>query len=168
VDLVLQQKIVLNNIIKNPAMVRCVERRSLGNDMTVLKLDPLLILYGDVLIYLQIDADGIWESSIISHNVEYYWINLKTIKDDSSDLFYNFIWTFHGSHIKIWTGFENRNFSELASNLSTCEIDVVELPIDFYPTNVLMGKGILAGIDQQISVRNNMGCSFFRIQSKVR
>ncbi len=151
----------------NPGIVRSVERRYLSDDKSLLKFDPLLILYGDTLIYLQVDADGVWESSVLSHNVEYYWINFKTTKDTSSHSFHNFIWTFHGSHIKIWTGLESVNFSELPPNASTFEIDVVELPIDFYPTNVMMSKGILAGIDQQISMRNNMGCSFFRIQSKV-
>lgn len=168
VEIVLQQKIFLNNIITNPATVRSVERRSVCDDKSILKLDPLLILYSDTLLYLQIDSDGVWESSVISYDVEYYWINGKFSKDIlSAESFHNFIWTFHGSHIKIWTGFENINLSDLPSNASKYEIDVVELPIDFYPTTVLMSKGILAGIDQQVSTRNNMGSSFFRIQSKV-
>ena len=149
-------------------MVRSVERRSVCDDKSMLKLDPLLIFYGDTLMYLQIDSDGVWESSIISYGVEYYWINLKKSKDNSSvDSFNNFIWTFHGSHIKIWTGFQNLDLSTFPSSSTRYEIDVVELPIDFYPAAVMMSKGILVGIDQQVSMRNNMGCSFFRIQSKV-
>lgn len=77
------------------------------------------------------------------------------------------LWTFEGNDMKVWTDVQDvlRSApSELARELPL----MVSIPVDFYPLSVLLGKGILLGLEPDLVQRRDVNFAFFRFTIRVR
>ena len=76
------------------------------------------------------------------------------------------LWTFEGNDMKVWPDVQDvlRSApSELGRELPP----MVSIPVDFYPLSVLLGKGILLGLEPDIVQRRDVNFAFFRFTIRV-
>jgi len=76
------------------------------------------------------------------------------------------LWTFEGNDMKVWPDVQDvlRSApSELGRELPP----MVSVPVDFYPLSVLLGKGILLGLEPDIAQRRDVNFAFFRFTIRV-
>jgi hypothetical protein len=76
------------------------------------------------------------------------------------------LWTFDGNEVKVWTDVQDVLRStppEHASELPP----VVSIPVDFYPLSILLGKGILIGLESDIVQRRDVNFAFFKFTIRV-
>jgi WD40 repeat protein len=76
------------------------------------------------------------------------------------------LWTFDGSDLKVWPDLQDvlRSApSELGRELPP----MVTIPVDFYPLSVLLGKGIILGLEPDIVQRRDVNFAFFRFAIRV-
>ena len=71
------------------------------------------------------------------------------------------LWYFDGSKMHCWMDVED--LVQSASTVNVREIpSTVSIPTDFYPTSVVLNKGILLGIDSDLIQRRDSYFAFFR------
>lgn len=77
------------------------------------------------------------------------------------------LWYFDGNDVQCWMDVED--LIESASTLNDRELPpTVSISADFYPTSVLLNKGILLGIDADLVQRRDVQFAFFRFSIRTQ
>ncbi|KAG0227961.1 hypothetical protein BGW41_003585 [Actinomortierella wolfii] len=97
----------------------------------------------------------------IANNIEYYWITRST-----SDVADYSLWAFNGQKMKMWwnvfgPGDGERSLVNFAKN------DFLELSPEFYPLAILPERGIILGLEPEISVHKPRSLALFKIGTKT-
>ena len=71
------------------------------------------------------------------------------------------LWYFDGNDIQCWMNVED--LIDAASTLNDRELPLsVSIPTDFYPTSIVLNKGVLLGVDADLVQRRDMKFAYFR------
>lgn len=93
-------------------------------------------------------------------------LNGDQVSADEGNGLRDSLWTFEGNDMKVWTDVQDvlRSApSELGRELPP----MVSIPIDFYPLSVLLGKGILLGLEPDLVQRRDVNFAFFKFTIRV-
>ncbi|GAA5979590.1 hypothetical protein JCM10908_002976 [Rhodotorula pacifica] len=101
-----------------------------------------------------------YDLQILANRVEFYWTHLSGIGSLENSL-----WAWDGHRVRIWLDALTIEKVRVDARRDAYETvkESVEIPLDFYPLAVLMEKGIVVGVDQEISLRRNLDFAIFRI-----
>ncbi|PBP26906.1 hypothetical protein BUE80_DR002197 [Diplocarpon rosae] len=189
-------QIAFHGIVRSPARVRGLSW--ILPDDQLLEGDPsqdvavatVLFLVDGKLVLLQpsINEAGQlkYDMRVIAQNVEYYTlmrdlplssptrfqgtanVSLGSNLDrDEGNGLRDSLWIFDGKDMRLWPDVQDVLRSapaELVRELSP----MVSIPIDFYPLSVLLGKGILLGVEPELFQRRNVNFAFFRFTIRTQ
>ncbi|KNC98616.1 uncharacterized protein SPPG_09360 [Spizellomyces punctatus DAOM BR117] len=166
VRLALQQQISLEGVIMNPSSVQSISWYSPAGEGTVEDIihAPVVILSCGELSILRELWDGGWEMIGLSDKIEFFWVSRH--QDRVGDLV-NSLWAYDASGFKIWV---NLNLtSDETSALVPKEnlTESLQLHVDFYPLTIMMHRGIIAGVNQRMTVRTAMNCTLYRLDLRT-
>jgi RAB6A-GEF complex partner protein 1 len=86
--------------------------------------------------------------------------NGQTIQDS--------LWIFEGNELKMWPDMESV-LSAVSGEAYHHELPpTVSVPVDFYPLSILMGKGVVLGVEPDLVQRRDVSFSYFRFSIRVR
>lgn len=196
VKLIQVGQIAFNGIVRSPARVRALswilpDEQLIDGDPSqdVVKATVLFLVDGKlVLLQPSLDEEQKlkYDMRVIAQNIEYYVLmrdqqfssspqdprastnglaGVELSRDQGHGL-RDSLWTFDGIEVKVWTDVQDVLRSappELARELPP----VVSIPVDFYPLSVLLGKGILIGLEPDIVQRRDVNFAFFRFTIRV-
>lgn len=182
-------QIAFHGIVRSPARVRGLswilpESQLLDGDPSRdVAFASVLFLVDGKLVLLQpsLNSEGQlkYDMRVISHNVEYY----TSMRDQSSvNMSYqsnghfsieaeegslrNSLWVFEGNELRLWP--DVQEVLQAASDDSTKELPpTVSIPVDFYPLSILLGKGIVLGVEPDLVQRRDVNFSYFRFSIRV-
>jgi hypothetical protein len=196
VGLVQVGQIAFHGIVRSPARVRGLswilpdEQLLDGDPSQDVAVATVLFLVDGKLVLLQPSLNEEhklkYDMRVVAQTVEYYILMRDqsfsasqqvsesltngVIGDDLSQNEGNGIrdslWTFEGNDMKVWTEVQDVLRSappELSRELPP----MVSIPIDFYPLSVLLGKGIILGLEPEIVQRRDVNFAFFRFTIRV-
>ncbi|TKY86701.1 hypothetical protein EX895_004341 [Sporisorium graminicola] len=117
------------------------------------------------------DDEVAYDMQILSDKIEYYWTHLQGI-----GTLENSLWGYDGSGIKLWLDALRIPSSEAEDSLRSDdeddELDLtpeyktiessVSMPLDFYPLCVLLEKGIVLGVESEVSLRRSLDFAIWR------
>jgi len=177
-------QIAFHGIVRSPARVRGLswilpESQMVNGDPSQdVTFASVLFLVDGKLVLLQpsVNNDGQlkYDMRVVSHSVEYY-TSLKdqsavNIRAENSNNYSfeaeegslrNSLWVFEGNELKMWP--DVHDVLKAASDDSTKDLPpAVLMPFDFYPLSVLLGKGIVLGVEPDLVQRRDVNFSFFR------
>jgi RAB6A-GEF complex partner protein 1 len=182
-------QIAFNGIVRSPARVRGLSWILPENQMV--EGDPsqdvayasVLFLVDGKLVLLQpsVNQGGQlkYDMRVISHCVEFYTSMrdqspFYRLDDDSAHFSWdadqgtlrNSLWIFEGQALKLWP--DVHDVLHAASNDSNKELPpTVSILLDFYPLSILLGKGIVLGVEPDLVQRRDISYSFFRFSIRV-
>lgn len=183
-------QIAFNGIVRSPARVRGLswilpEKQMVEGDPSQdVAYASVLFLVDGKLVLLQpsVNQGGQlkYDMRVISHCVEFYTSMrdqspLYMLDDDSAHFSWdvdqgtlrNSLWIFEGHALKLWP--DVHDVLHAASSDSNKELPpTVSIPLDFYPLSVLLGKGIVLGVEPDLVQRRDISYSFFRFSIRVR
>ncbi|KAI1325261.1 RIC1-domain-containing protein [Xylariaceae sp. FL0255] len=182
-------QIAFHGIVRSPARVRGLswilpEKQMLDGDPSQdVTYASVLFLVDGKLVLLQpsVSAEGQlkYDMRVISHHVEFY----TSMRDQSSvyalndenglfspdtnrDTLRNSLWVFEGHALKMWS--DVHDVLNAASGDSSKELPpTVSMPLDFYPLSILLGKGIVLGVEADLVQRRDVNFSFFRFSIRT-
>ncbi|KAI2629373.1 DUF1339 domain protein [Xylaria nigripes] len=183
-------QIAFNGIVRSPARVRGLswilpeKQMTDGDPSQDVAYASVLFLVDGKLVLLQpsINQDGQlkYDMRIISHNVEFY----ASMRDHSSvympnedseafswdvdqGSLRNSLWIFEGNALKLWSNVQD--VLHAASNDLNKELPpTVSITLDFYPLSILLGKGIVLGVEPDLVQRRDINYSFFRFSIRTQ
>jgi hypothetical protein len=189
-------QIAFHGIVRSPARVRGFswilpdDQLLQGDPSQDVALATVLFLVDGKLVLLQPSLNEEqklkYDMRVIAQNVEYYALtrdqpfaspprengtlsngsrNDNQALDEGNGL-RDSLWTFEGNDMKVWPDVQDvlRSApSELGRELPP----MVSIPVDFYPLSVLLGKGILLGLEPDIVQRRDVNFAFFRFMIRV-
>ncbi|KAI1183253.1 DUF1339 domain protein [Nemania serpens] len=182
-------QITFNGIVRSPARVRGLswilpERQMIDGDPSQdVAYASVLFLVDGKLVLLQpsVDQGGQlkYDMRVISHSVEFY-ISMR----DQSSIYMpsesrnrsswdadqgslrDSLWVFEGHSLKLWPDVHQVLYA--TSNNSNKELPpTVSIPLDFYPLSILLGKGIVLGVEPDLVQRRDINYSFFRFSIRT-
>lgn len=192
VTLVQVGQIALNGIVRAPARVRAVSwilpehQLREGDPSQDVAHASVIFLVDAKLVLLQsstnVGGSLKYDMRVIANNVEYF----DLMRDQTSslespsrslpsspaaegvlDAFYtdrglrDSLWYFDGNGVQCWMDVED--LIEAASTSNDRELPLtVSISTDFYPTSIVLNKGILLGIDADLVQRRDVQFAFFR------
>ncbi|RYP64283.1 hypothetical protein DL771_008842 [Monosporascus sp. 5C6A] len=78
----------------------------------------------------------------------------------------NSLWVFEGNELRLWP--DVQDVLHAASGDSTKELPpTVSIPVDFYPLSILLGKGIVLGVEPDLVQRRDVNFSYFRFSIRT-
>ncbi|KAI1271054.1 DUF1339 domain protein [Xylaria sp. FL0933] len=182
-------QIAFNGIVRSPARVRGLswilpEKQMMDGDPSQdVAYASVLFLVDGKLVLLQpsVNQGGQlkYDMRVISHSVEFY----TSMRDqssiytssDSRDYFSwdadqgslrNSLWIFEGQVLKLWPDVHDVLYA--ASNDANRELPpTASIPLDFYPLSILLGKGIVLGVEPDLVQRRDINYSFFRFSIRT-
>ncbi|KAI1443970.1 RIC1-domain-containing protein [Annulohypoxylon stygium] len=182
-------QIAFHGIVRSPARVRGLswilpESQMIDGDPSQdVAFASVLFLVDGKLVLLQpsVNNEGQlkYDMRVISHNVEFYAsmrdhlsVNLLnessaqySIEAEESSL-RNSLWVFEGRELKVWPDIQD--VLRATSVGPTGELPpTVSMPIDFYPLSILLGKGIVLGVEPELVQRRDVSFSFFRFSIRT-
>ncbi|KAI0009090.1 RIC1-domain-containing protein [Xylariaceae sp. FL0662B] len=182
-------QIAFHGIVRSPARVRGLswilpESQLIDGDPSQdVAFASVLFLVDGKLVLLQpsLNHEGQlkYDMRVISHNVEYYasmrdQSAVNMLSDSSTNfsaeaeegILRNSLWVFEGHELKLWP--DVQDVLRATSHDSTKELPpTVSLQIDFYPLSVLLGKGIILGVEPDLVQRRDISFSFFRFSIRT-
>lgn len=192
VKLVQVGQIAFHGIVRSPARVRGLSW--ILPDDQLLEGDPsqdvavatVLFLVDGKLVLLQPSLNEEqrpkYDMRVIAQNVEYYALmrdlpfsspprgpetpNGDETGQDEGNGLRDSLWIFEGNEMKLWTDVLDVLRSapaELGRELPP----MVSIPVDFYPLSVLLGKGILLGLEPDLVQRRDVNFAFFKFTIRV-
>jgi hypothetical protein len=106
-----------------------------------------------------------YDLQLLSSSIEFFWTHLSGI-----GTLENSLWGYsEGRKIQIWLDaltIEKVRVDRKKDTYQTVE-ESVGIELDFYPLAVLMEKGIVVGVDQEINLRKSLDFAIFRILTTV-
>lgn len=197
VQLVPVGQIAFNGIVRSPARVRGLswilpeEQRLEGDPSQDVSVAAVLFLVDGNLVLLQpsINEENNlkYDMRIIAQNIEYYVLTrdqpLQMIQGaengtaseivrpaggiDAAQGLRDSLWMFDGNDMKVWV--DIHEVLQSAPVEANRELPIpVAISLDFYPSSVLIGKGILLGVEPELVQRRDMGFALFRVAIRVR
>lgn len=194
VRLVQVGQIAFHGIIRSPARVRGLswilpdDQLLDGDPSQDVAVATVMFLIDGKLVVLQpsLNEEGQlkYDMRVIAQNVEYYALmrdqpqtsapQMPQIQDSVSEEqphsmahgLRDSLWMFDGNEMKVWPDIQDvlRSApSELARELPP----TVSIPVDFYPLSVLLGKGLLLGVEPELVQRRDVNFAFFRFTIRV-
>lgn len=181
-------QIAFHGIVRSPARVRGLswilpESQLVDGDPSQdVAVASVLFLVDGKLVLLQpsLNNEGHlkYDMRVISHNVEFYismrdQSSIQMLSESSSHFttdseeasMRNSLWVFEGHDLKAWPDVQE---VLRAATDSTKELPpTVNMPIDFYPLSILLGKGIVLGVEPDLVQRRDINFSFFRFSIRV-
>ncbi|KAI1175411.1 DUF1339 domain protein [Nemania sp. FL0916] len=183
-------QIAFNGIVRSPARVRGLswilpEKQMMDGDPSQdVAYASVLFLVDGKLVLLQpsVNQGGQlkYDMRVISHSVEFYTSMrdqslTHTLEESSSYLIgdadqgslRNSLWIFEGHALKLWP--DAHDVLHAASNDPNKELPPnVSIPLDFYPLSILLGKGIILGVEPDLVQRKDINYSFFRFSIRTQ
>ncbi|KAG9234112.1 RIC1-domain-containing protein [Amylocarpus encephaloides] len=188
VQLIQVGQIAFHGIVRSPARVRGLswilpdDQLLEGDPSQDVSVASVLFLVDGKLVLLQPSLNEEhklkYDMRVIAQNIEYYALmrdlpfaspprslessasfDEKNV-DDSIGL-RDSLWLFDGNEMRLWTDVQDvlRSApSEFGRDLPP----LVSISVDFYPLSVLLGKGILLGLEPDIVQRRDVNFAFFR------
>ncbi|TGO64583.1 hypothetical protein BOTNAR_0086g00230 [Botryotinia narcissicola] len=186
VKLVQVGQIAFHGIVRSPARVRGLSW--ILPDEQILEGDPsqdvavatVLFLVDGKLVLLQPSLNDErklkYDMRVIAQNIEFYALmrdqplanpprNTASTEElgdhGQGNGLRDALWFFEGNELKVWPEVQDvlRSApSELGRELPS----TVSIPIDFYPLSVLLGKGILLGLESDLVQRRDVNFAFFK------
>ena len=182
-------QIAFHGIVRSPARVRGLswilpESQLLDGDPSRdVAFASVLFLVDGKLVLLQPSLNGEgqlkYDMRVISHNVEYYTSmrdqNSVNMLSQSSNHFSieaeegslrNSLWVFEGNELRLWP--DVQDVLNAAAGDAMKELPpTVSVPLDFYPLSILLGKGIVLGVEPDLVQRRDVSFSYFRFSIRV-
>ncbi|KAI1660992.1 RIC1-domain-containing protein [Daldinia decipiens] len=182
-------QIAFHGIVRSPARVRGLswilpESQMIDGDPSQdVAFASVLFLVDGKLVLLQpsVNSEGQlkYDMRVISHNVEFYVsmrdqysVNMlgessaRFSTESEENSLRNSLWVFEGHELKVWPDVQDvlratsiEPMKELPSTVS--------MPIDFYPLSILLGKGIVLGVEPELVQRRDISFSFFRFSIRT-
>ncbi|KAI1845646.1 hypothetical protein JX266_008257 [Neoarthrinium moseri] len=181
-------QIAFHGIVRSPARVRGLswilpESQLVDGDPSQdVAVASVLFLVDGKLVLLQpsLNSEGHlkYDMRVISQNVEYY-ISMRDQSavhmlgenhghftgDAEEAPLKNSLWIFEGHDLKAWP---DVNEVLRAATESTKELPpTANMPLDFYPLSILLGKGIVLGVEPDLVQRRDISFSFFRFSIRT-
>jgi len=190
IKLVQVGQIAFHGIVRSPARVRGLSW--ILPDDQLLEGDPsqdvavatVLFLVDGKLVLLQPsiteDQKLKYDMRVIAQNVEYYalmrdqpfsspprepitmnGLPIEEPSPEDGNGLRDSLWIFDGNEVKLWPDVQDV-LQSAPSELGRELPPVVSIPVDFYPLSVLLGKGIILGLEPEIVQRRDVNFAFFR------
>lgn len=120
------------------------------------------------------DEEVAYDMQILADKIEYYWTHLQGI-----GTLENSLWGYDGSSIKLWLDAlripsadpdeslrsnddeDQEEEEDQLPEYKTIESSV-SMPLDFYPLCVLLEKGIVLGVESEVSLRRSLDFALWR------
>lgn len=196
VKLIQVGQIAFHGIVRSPARVRGLswilpdDQLLDGDPSQDVAVATVLFLVDGKLVLLQPSLNEEqklkYDMRIIAQNVEYYalmrdlpfasppresedlsvGLNGDQISVEEGNGLRDSLWTFEGSDMKVWTDVQDV-LQSAPSELGRELPPMVSIPIDFYPLSVLLGKGILLGLEPDLVQRRDVNFAFFKFAIRV-
>jgi hypothetical protein len=197
IKLVQVGQIAFHGIVRSPARVRGLswilpdEQLLEGDPSQDVAVATVLFLVDGKLVLLQPSLSEEqklkYDMRVIAQNVEYYvlmrdqqfasppresapivnGLGLDNQTPDDGDGLRDSLWTFEGNEMKVWPDVQDV-LQSAPSDLGRELPPMVSIPVDFYPLSVLLGKGILLGLEPDIVQRRDVNFAFFKFTIRVR
>uniref|UniRef100_V5EY27 RIC1 C-terminal alpha solenoid region domain-containing protein n=2 Tax=Kalmanozyma brasiliensis (strain GHG001) TaxID=1365824 RepID=V5EY27_KALBG len=116
------------------------------------------------------DEEVAYDKQILADKIEYYWTHLQGI-----GTLENSLWGYDGTGIKLWldalripsSAHPDESFSDDEEGSTDLPPDrtiesSVFMPLDFYPLCVLLEKGIVLGVESEVSLRRSLDFALWR------
>ncbi|KAH8663157.1 RIC1-domain-containing protein [Tricladium varicosporioides] len=190
VKLIQVGQIAFHGIVRSPARVRGLswilpdEQLLEGDPSQDVAVATVLFLVDGKLVLLQPSLNEErklkYDMRVIAQNVEFYALmrdlpfasppkssetSIENLDGDQNVAegtgLRDSLWIFEGTDMKVWTDVQDvlRSApSELARDLPP----MASIPVDFYPLSVLLGKGLLLGLEPDLVQRRDVNFAFFR------
>ncbi|GAW09214.1 RIC1-domain-containing protein [Lentinula edodes] len=145
--------ITFNGVIATPSAVRMVSwmipsaQKQLGDPLVLLRLRK------------SAKQEVKYDMQIFAERIEFCWIHLRGIA-----ALENSLWAFDGRGIRVWLNalaIEAPATQDQNEN-PECVKESVNIPLEFYPSSVLMDKGIIIGAEHEVAARSNLPFVMFR------
>lgn len=189
-------QIAFHGIVRSPARVRGLswilpdDQLLEGDPSQDVAVATVLFLVDGKLVLLQPslgeDQRLKYDMRVIAQNVEFYalmrdlpfssplrgqdtsnnGINGSKNGHDEGNGLRDSLWLFEGSDVKVWPDIQDVLRSapaELGRELPP----MVSIPVDFYPLSILLGKGIILGLETEMVQRRDVNFSFFKFMIRV-
>lgn len=196
VRLVQVGQIAFHGIVRSPARVRGLswilpDNQLLEGDPSQdVAVATVLFLVDGKLVLLQpsVNEEGNlkYDMRVIAQNVEYYTLmrdlpfssplqtseklmsisNGNNLDQDEGNGLRDSLWIFDGKDMKLWTDVQDV-LRSAPSDLARELPPMVTIPVDFYPLSVLLGKGILLGVEPDLVQRRDVNFAFFKFTIRV-
>ncbi|PHH91564.1 hypothetical protein CDD83_11215 [Cordyceps sp. RAO-2017] len=182
VRLVQVGQIAFHGIVRSPARVRGLSwilpesQLADGDPSQDVAVASVIFLVDGKLVLLSpsLNEEGQlkYDMRIVAQNVEYHvsmrdqpLLNAKQPCEEAAarrgpPALRDSLWVFDGVEVKAWTSI--REVLEAASGDGSREMPAsVSVPVDFYPLSILLGKGIILGVESDLVQRRDVTFSFF-------
>lgn len=195
VRLVQVGQIAFHGIVRSPARVRGLswilpEDQLLDGDPSQdVAVATVLFLVDGKLVLLQPSLNEErklkYDMRVIAQNIEYYALmrdmpfsskpqlsdstsgsDVGSLEQDDGNSLRDSLWIFDGNEMKLWTDIQDVLHSA-PSDLARELPPMVSIPTDFYPLSVLLGKGILLGLEPDLIQRRDVNFAFFKFTIRV-
>ncbi|EPQ26600.1 uncharacterized protein PFL1_05921 [Pseudozyma flocculosa PF-1] len=175
--------ITFEGVVGEPARVRGMSwmippsQQRFGDPVDDLTVATIIFLIDGKLVLLRPrrSADGedevAYDMQILADKIEYYWTHLQGI-----GTLENSLWGYDGTGIKLWLDaltietfdMDDDDSSDIegAHEYKTIE-ESVSMPLDFYPLCVLLEKGIVIGVECEVSLRRSLDFAIFRTNTNT-
>lgn len=186
VRLVQLGQIAFHGIVRSPARVRGLswilpESQLIDGDPSQdVAAASVLFLVDAKLVLLRptLNSEGHlkYDMRVIAQNVEFYvsmrdhelldWTDEQATESPFPDVsLRNSLWVFDGNEFKLWLDTEGvlKATSDAAPELPS----TVSIPLDFYPLSTLLSKGIILGVEADLTQRRDLSLSLFRFSIRV-
>lgn len=194
VNLVQVGQIAFHGIVRSPARVRGLswilpdDQLLEGDPSRDVEVATILFLVDGKLVLLQPSLNEErklkYDMRVIAQNVEYYALmrdmpfssplripadtsNGVNLEQDEGNGLKDSLWIFDGTDMKLWTDAQDVLRSAPA-DLGRDLPPMVSMQVDFYPLSVLLGKGILLGLEPDLIQRRDVNFAFFKFTIRVR
>ncbi|CEH17800.1 WD40 repeat protein [Ceraceosorus bombacis] len=168
--------ITFDGVVAEPSRVRGMSwmvppsQQQFGDPMDDLTVATVIFLIDGKLMLLRPrkageDQDEVsYDMQILGDRIEYYWTHLSGV-----GTLENSLWGYDGHGIKLWLDaltIEQAERVDEEEDEDTPEYKTIEesvsMPLDFYPLCVLIEKGIVIGIEPEVSLRRSLDFTIFR------
>lgn len=195
IKLVQVGQIGFHGIIRAPPRVRAIswilpeDQIEHGDPSQDVATASVLFLVDGKLVLLQPNTNDLgelkYDMRVIAQNVEYYHLLRDQpvpllMTEGNSDMpadglpldgplghsLRDSLWYFDGNDIHVWSDVQDVLAcapAELGRDLPP----TVRVPVDFYPTSVMVAKGIINGLESDLAQRRDINFSFFRLSPRT-
>lgn len=178
IRLTLCGSITFEGVVGEPDRVRGMSwlvpysQQRFGDPMDDLMVATIIFLIDGKLVLLRPrrgrgddDEEVSYDMQILGDRIEYYWTHLQGV-----GTLENSLWGYDGHGIKLWL---DALTIEQADVINDDEDDddkpeyrtiaeSLSIPLDFYPLCVLIEKGIIIGVEPEVSLRRSLDFAIFR------
>lgn len=179
IHLTLCGSITFEGVVGEPARVRGMswlvpaQQQQSGDPMDDLMMATIIFLIDGKLVLLrprrstnnEDDEEVSYDMQILGDRIEYYWTHLQGV-----GTLENSLWGYDGHGIKLWldaltieqAGVINDNEEEEEKPEYRTIEESMSISLDFYPLCVLIEKGIIIGVEPEVSLRRSLEFAIFR------